>query len=252
MIRAHLWFVQHRCVALRHGDRRGVTALLLSAIDSEAGCRRAACNGGCPMSSAVVNTGWIALCAAITACGGGAAQDRQMTLKRAVAQRALEFGAHVHPNDVVLEHEVLPGIPQCTLFAARWGGGRRRQDLSGLACDGEAPDTYPGRATTKIFQRWLVAAGQLPNPEVVASTVSYIFDPTHMNKVLLGREDAATYSACSRWTPFVHAPRATDVAGAHGVSFWWTDGFRCTRFVAYVDSVGELQVTEDHGTADQK
>lgn len=166
--------------------------------------------------------------------------DAVNTIKTAVALRAHEFGADLGPEDILVDLAGSDVAPGCRLFRAFWGAGRTRGALAGLLRDDDPPDTYPGQAIVKVFQRWLATAGHLPGPVVVAEAVSYLLDPIERRTVLRTREEITTYVTRPDWQSRVSVPAAV----ATGVSFWWADDFGVSRLTAFMDAAGELHIEE--------
>ena len=164
----------------------------------------------------------------------------EKSLKKVVTERARELGHRLRPSAVTLElppEEVAAG---CRLFRAWWGPGRRGGAVSGLLEEGQPPDTWPQRALTKLFRRWLQSGGTLPDPALVARVAAYLYDPLGRKMAILTPDDLAKLGA----GPIAHLPEAISGEEGPGVVFCWVgpDGASEIRF--YLDQDGDVWTRE--------
>ena len=169
--------------------------------------------------------------------------DEEM-IKRIVSRRAEEFGDHVSPREVTLEIMEADVAQGCRLFHAYWGAGESQRSLSGLLRDKEAPDTYPAQALGKIFQRWIVSEGKIPNAGHAALVVSYLYDPSSRYNVILTVEDKATLIDKQEWLPYIKPPELIEVSGQQGISFWRVGPSGASQMRVYLDKDRIIQTDE--------
>jgi hypothetical protein len=168
----------------------------------------------------------------------------EQSIKKAVARRAKEFGYRIGQREVTLEFMDAETAPGCRIFRAWWGAGEAQGSLSGLLRDEEEPDTYPGRALGKVFQRWIETAGRLPDARLAATVAAFLYDASDLHRVILSDEDKAAFVKRPEWLPHVQLPETIEVAGQPGIAFWWVGPSGASRMRAYLSSSDQVRTEE--------
>jgi hypothetical protein len=168
----------------------------------------------------------------------------EKSIKKAVAHRAKELGDRISHREVTLVFMDAKVAPRCRVFHAWWGAGEAQRSLSGLIRDEEAPDTYPGQALGKIFQRWLETEGKLPDPRHTAMVSAYLLDASGLHKIILSDEDRVSFISRPEWLPHVRLPENIEVTGQPGVIFWWVGPDGASQMCVYLTHRGQVYIEE--------
>ncbi len=170
----------------------------------------------------------------------------EQAIKAAVAERAAEFGYHIHPEEVTLSFRLGKAAPGCVLFHARWGGGQREGTVSGLLVDDEPPDTYPAQALAKVYRRWLEVDGKLPDAALAAEVSNYLYDSAELFTPILNAKDRTALVQHAEWLPYVHLPQIIEEEAQPGVAFWRAGppGLSEIRFI--LASGGQIRTDEKY------
>ena len=172
------------------------------------------------------------------------AWDGARAIKKAVAERARELGAHVHPSEVTLEIEREPVASGCRLFRGWWGAGEAMGYLSGLLRDQEPPDTYPARALEKVFQRWIETDGELPEATLVAKVIAYLYDAAGRHEVIFSEKDKHALVQRPDWLAHIRVPEGTQVGGQTRIQFWWVGPRGPSQVGVYFSKNGSIRTEE--------
>ena len=172
------------------------------------------------------------------------AWDVERAIKKAVAERAHELGAHVHPREVTLEIEREPVASGCRLFRGWWGGGEAMGYLSGVLRDQEPPDTYPARALEKVFQRWIETDGELPEATLVAKVIAYLYDAAGRHEVISSEKDKHALVQRPDWLAHIRVPEGTQVGGQTRIQFWWVGPRGPSQVGVYFSKNGSIRTEE--------
>lgn len=165
-------------------------------------------------------------------------------VRAGVALRAQEFGDLIGTEDVTLHFFDMDIAPGCQIFRANWGGGESCGALSGLIRDKEQPDTYPMRALSKIFRRWLEADRGSLNAKLVAKVSAFLLDPLERHAVILNDSDIDTYAIHAEWLEHIHVPQLINAGINLGIEFWWTGYQGASLMRIYLDENQSIKSEE--------
>lgn len=171
------------------------------------------------------------------------AQD-EVAVKAGVALRAQELGGLIGSEDVLLHFLDLDIAPGCQVFRANWGSGESYGALSGLIKDNDQPDTYPVRALSKIFRRWLETGEGSLNAQLAAKVSAFMLDPLERRTVILNDSDIDMYAKRDEWLQHIRVPQLIRVGKYQGVEFWWIGYHGASLLRVYLDENQSIKTEE--------